>query len=48
VDIAMDVVAMLTKDLGITVEDDYTNIKDFWRMEFSWKRKQDFLGNLTL
>ncbi|ALM74409.1 type VII toxin-antitoxin system HepT family RNase toxin [Thermococcus barophilus] len=27
VDIAMDVVAMLTKDLGITVEDDYTNIE---------------------
>jgi len=27
VDIAMDVVAMLTKDLGITVEDDYTNIQ---------------------
>jgi len=27
VDIAMDIVAMLTKDLGITVEDDYTNIE---------------------
>ncbi|WP_297548754.1 DUF86 domain-containing protein [Thermococcus sp.] len=26
VDVAMDIVAMLTKDLGITVEDDYTNI----------------------
>ncbi|ASJ09224.1 hypothetical protein A3L11_08290 [Thermococcus siculi] len=27
VDVAMDIVAMLTKDLGITVEDDYTNIE---------------------
>ena len=27
VDVAMDIVAMLTKDLGITVEDDYTNIR---------------------
>lgn len=27
VDIAMDIVAMLTKDLGIMVEDDYTNIE---------------------
>ena len=27
VDIAMDVVAMLTKDIGIVVEDDYTNIQ---------------------
>ncbi|QDA31548.1 DUF86 domain-containing protein [Thermococcus indicus] len=27
VDIAMDVVAMLVKDLGMTVEDDYTNIE---------------------
>ena len=26
VDVAMDIVAMLTKDIGITVEDDYTNI----------------------
>ncbi|WP_297089990.1 HepT-like ribonuclease domain-containing protein [Thermococcus sp.] len=25
-DVAMDIVAMLTKNLGITVEDDYTNI----------------------
>ncbi|WP_297497216.1 HepT-like ribonuclease domain-containing protein [Thermococcus sp.] len=25
-DVAMDIVVMLTKDLGITVEDDYTNI----------------------
>jgi len=27
VDIAMDIVAMLVKDLGMTVEDDYTNIE---------------------
>ena len=27
VDIAMDIVAMLVRDLGVTVEDDYTNIE---------------------
>ncbi|WP_258084365.1 type VII toxin-antitoxin system HepT family RNase toxin [Thermococcus thermotolerans] len=27
VDIAMDITAMLVKDLGMTVEDDYTNIE---------------------
>lgn len=27
VNVAMDIVAMLTKDFGITVEDDYTNIE---------------------
>nr|Q58943.2 RecName: Full=Putative RNase MJ1548; AltName: Full=Putative toxin MJ1548 [Methanocaldococcus jannaschii DSM 2661] len=27
VDITMDVVAMLVKDIGLNVEDDYTNIK---------------------
>lgn len=27
IEIAMDVVAMLTKDLGLTVEDDYSNLE---------------------
>jgi len=32
VDVAMDIVAMLTKDFGITVEDDYTNIERLQKM----------------
>jgi len=27
VDVVLDVVAMATKDLGLTVEDDYTNVE---------------------
>ena len=43
IDVAMDVVAMLCKDLGITVRDDYSNIDELENLNIFQK---DLLMNL--
>jgi len=43
----MDVVAMLTKDLGITVEDDYTNIQRLLEKGVISEKMQNYSESLT-
>ncbi len=45
IDAAMDVIAMLCKDLGITVRDDYSNIDDFEKHKIF---QTDLIKNLRL
>ena len=47
VDIAMDVVAMLTKDIGIVVEDDYTNIQRLLEKDVISEKMQNYSESLT-
>ncbi|MGC9444800.1 MAG: HepT-like ribonuclease domain-containing protein [Candidatus Methanospirareceae archaeon] len=43
VDVVMDVVAMTTRDLGLTVEDDYTNIEKLEHEQVLAEREGDLL-----
>ncbi|WP_292459542.1 DUF86 domain-containing protein [Methanothermococcus sp.] len=43
VDIAMDVVAMLVKDVGLNVEDDYTNIEKLLNHDIITKEEETIL-----
>lgn len=43
VDVVMDVVAMATKDLGLTVEDDYTNIQKLEKEKVLAKRDAELI-----
>ena len=43
VDVVMDVVAMTTRDLGLTVEDDYTNIEKLEHEQVLVEREGDLL-----
>ncbi|MBN1455871.1 MAG: DUF86 domain-containing protein [Methanomicrobia archaeon] len=43
VDVVMDVVAMATRDLGLTVEDDYTNIEKLENEQMLVEREGELL-----
>ena len=47
VESSMDIVAMITKDLGITVEDDYTNIKRLEEKNHLTEKEANHLRNFN-
>lgn len=47
VESSMDIVAMLTKDLGITVEDNYTNIKRLEEKNYLTEKEANHLRNFN-
>jgi len=43
VDVVLDVVAMATKDLGLTVEDDYTNVEKLEKEKMLTKKESELI-----
>jgi len=43
VDVVLDVVAMATKDLGLTVEDDYTNVEKLEKEKVLTKKESELI-----
>nr|QNO50779.1 hypothetical protein HMJGLFMP_00021 [Methanosarcinales archaeon ANME-1 ERB6] len=43
VDVVLDVVAMATKDLGLTVEDDYTNVEKLEKEKMLTKKESEVI-----